>query len=572
VFQFRLVKPGYTTQILAAPNPSTLLGDATNRLSTAMVIPLMKQGLADDMVSVPGGAFPVSLNAFSTTAPVALEPFAIDRYEVTNDQYQRFIDAGGYRRMELWTDLAVQVDGAPLRWPEAVARFRDSTGVSGPATWISGRYPPGSARQPVGGVSWFEAVAYCRSLDKTLPTLFHWRRAALSPDEMFSPLAPSVMAHSNFAGRGPSDVGSFRGVGPYGTYDMAGNVREWSWNEAQRGSRWMQGGAWDQPDYMLVVADSAPAGDRRPSNGFRCARYGSTPPRRLLAAVSGPSGPRKPSRPVPALFDAFRQQYAPVRGNLKQQVESTDTSNPAWIEQVVSYDAGYEAGRVRAYLFMPKNVRPPFQLLVHFPGRTSFVGPAPSDSIQPDLLDFVVRSGRALVWPVYKGSYERWIPTGAPSLEQQRLLFEWRQDLSRVLDVLGQRDDIDATRIGYIGLSYGASVPLSLLSLEGRFRTAILLSGGMGGVPGFPDPDALDYAGHITMPVLMLSGRDDFVFPLKIAAEPLFARLGTPAADKRLIVFEAGHMMFPRGPMQREVLAWLDRYLGPTNPPGTTLR
>jgi predicted esterase len=352
---------------------------------------------------------------------------------------------------------------------------------------------------------------------------------------------------------------------------MAGNVREWSWNEAQPGNRWMQGGSWSQPDYMLVVADSAPADDRSPINGFRCARYGNTPNSdRVLAPVRQPPRQRSPSPPVPALFDAFKQQYSPISAALNERVESIDASNPAWVKEVVSFDAGYESGRVRAYLFTPKNARPPYQLVVHFPGRTSFVGNVASDSIQPGLLDFIVSSGRALVWPVYKGSYERWIPTGTPSLDQQRLLFDWRQDMARVLDLLGRRTDIDAGRTAFVGLSYGASVPLSLLSLEGRFRAAVLLSGSLGGVPGFPDQDALDYAGHIRLPVLMLSGRDDFVFPLKMAAEPLFAKLGTPPSDKRLVVFEAGHMMFPRGPMQREVLGWLDRYLGPTQlaPPG----
>jgi hypothetical protein len=79
-------------------------------------------------------------------------------------------------------------------------------------------------------------------------------------------------------------------------------------------------------------------------------------------------------------------------------------------------------------------VTPPYQAVVYFPGRSSFVGRQPSDGLQPDFMDFVVKSGRALVWPVSKGSYERWIPTGTPpSLDQQRLLFNWRQDLGRVL-------------------------------------------------------------------------------------------------------------------------------------------
>src|SRR5206468_2664207 len=120
-------------------------------------------------------------------------------------------------------------------------------------------------------------VAYCRFRGKTLPTLYHWRRAALSPDEMFAPLAPAILAGSNFARIGPAAVGKLRGLGPYGTADMAGNVREWSWNQSQPGNRWIQGGDWNDPEYMLVVPDEAPAWDRSPTNGFRCAQYGTEP-------------------------------------------------------------------------------------------------------------------------------------------------------------------------------------------------------------------------------------------------------------------------------------------------------
>jgi formylglycine-generating enzyme required for sulfatase activity/predicted esterase len=567
VFQLRIEKAGYEPLRVAAPNPSTLLGNATNRLAAAIVLSLAPTDSARGMVPVPGGAFPVSLNAFSTTDPIPLEPFMIDRFEVTNEQFKRFVESGGYTRAEYWGGLPFMIDGQEASWQEVVAQFRDTTSAPGPATWASGTYPPGMGDRPVNGVSWYEAVAYCRSRGQVLPTIYHWRRAALSPDEMFAPLAPAIIARSNFRHTGPAPIGTFRGLGPYGTYDMAGNVKEWSWNEAQPGHRWIQGGSWSDQPYMLVVRDSAPASDRSPTNGFRCADYGNT---QLSEKLSGPVYRPVPSTEraaaVPELFETFRNQYLPVSAPLNSRVESTDTTATDWTKQKISFDAGYEDARVSAYLFLPKGVKPPYQVVVYFPGRSSFVGKMPSDVVQPDFLDFVVRSGRVLVWPIYKGSYERWIPTAAPTLETRRLLFYWRQDLSRLLDVLSQREDIAKNRTAYIGLSYGASVPLSLLSLETRFTAAVLMSAGMGGVPGFPDADALNYAAHITMPLLLLSGEHDFVYPLETVAKPLFERIGTNADQKRHVVFDAGHMMFPRGPMNEQILAWLDRYLGPVEP------
>jgi formylglycine-generating enzyme required for sulfatase activity len=567
VFEFRVEKNGYEPQRLAAPNPSTLLGNATNRLAAPLTVSLTTKDAVRGMVPVPGGAFPVSLNAFSTTDPIPLEPFMIDRFEVTNVQYSWFVRSGGYERGEYWDGLPFAIDGRTMSWRDAVDQFRDATGAPGPSTWTSGRYPAGTAEQPVSGVSWYEAVAYCRSRGQVLPTLYHWRRAALSPDEMFAPLAPAIIAHSNFRQSGPVSVGAFRGLGPYGTYDMAGNVKEWSWNEAEPGHRWIHGGSWSDQPYMLVVRDRAPAFDRSPANGFRCADYGGKPLRdELFRAVNRPPPRTQRSAAVPELFETFRTQYLPIAAPLNPRVESTDTSARGWTKQKISFDAGYEQTRVSAYLFLPKEVKPPYQAVVYFPGRSSFVGKMPSDGLQPDFLDFVVRSGRAVVWPVYKGSYERWIPTGAPSVEQRQLLFDWRQDVARLLDVLSQRGDFDSGRIAYLGLSYGASVPVPLLALEQRFKAVVLMSAGMGGVPGFPDPDALNYIGHITTPFLLLSGRHDFVYPLETVAKPMFERIGTNSEQKRLVVFDAGHMMFPRGPMSEEILSWLNRYLGPVTP------
>lgn len=56
--------------------------------------------------------------------------------------------------------------------------------------------------------------------------------------------------------------------------------------------------------------------------------------------------------------------------------------------------------------------------------------------------------------------------------------------------------------------------------------------------------------------------RNDFVFPLENSQLPLFRLLGTPEKDKRLALFEAGHLP-QRADYQREILSWLDTYLGP---------
>ena len=82
----------------------------------------------------------------------------------------------------------------------------------------------------MGGVSWYEAAAYAEFAGKRLPTVYHWSLAAGSwwlNGEFLIPL-------SNF-GNAPAPVGAFQAMTSYGIYDMAGNVKEWCFNEAPEG-------------------------------------------------------------------------------------------------------------------------------------------------------------------------------------------------------------------------------------------------------------------------------------------------------------------------------------------------
>ena len=77
-----------------------------------------------------------------------------------------------------------------------------------------------------------------------------------------------------------------------------------------------------------------------------------------------------------------------------------------------------------------------------------------------------------------------------------------------------------------------------------------------------PEADPINFVSRARVPVLVLSGRYDHLDPLGTAQLPLFRLLGTPAKDKRHVVFESGHAP-PRRDVIRESLDWLDRYLGP---------
>ena len=224
-------------------------------------------------------------------------------------------------------------------------------------------------------------------------------------------------------------------------------------------------------------------------------------------------------------------------------------------------------GRIPMILFIPKGVEPPYQVAVFFPGLGSFSNRRSQDDLGP-ALDFVIRSGRAFVRPIFQGSYGCWDGFLGLSDEEYLRAFrehmvQWREDLGRTLDYLETREDMDTDRVAYFGTSFGASTAIPLLVMEERLKAAVLYSGGLPYRALPIEGDAIDYVPRVTLPVLMLNGAYDYIFPLESKQNPMFELLGTPAEHKRHVVFEAGHTPLPRSQVIQESLAWLDRYLGP---------
>ena len=200
VLQVKFEKDNFETKIITSSNPSLRFYNFSIDFGwLPEPINLQAKGsVPDGMIYIEGGNFIPAITG-NGVDPVFLNPFYIDKYEVTNKDFKKFVDAGGYENKQYWVDMEFINDGKSLSWEEVKDLLKDSTGMMGPAKWEVGTYLEGSENLPVTGISWYEAMAYARYKGNILPPMFHWAKAAFSPDEAVSPISPRLLKNSNFS-------------------------------------------------------------------------------------------------------------------------------------------------------------------------------------------------------------------------------------------------------------------------------------------------------------------------------------------------------------------------------------
>ena len=266
-------------------------------------------------------------------------------------------------------------------------------------------------------------------------------------------------------------------------------------------------------------------------------------------------------------FAAIRKAYDYAKTPLRAKLDETDDTNPYWRKEKVSFDATYADERVTAYLFLPRGSAPPYQTVVYSPSGISYSEKS-SKQLEMWYLEPLIRSGRAVLYPVQLGMYERKENLTAKGA-QRAILLRTRsaQDLRRSLDYLETRPEIDSGKLAYFGMSAGSVYAPIVLGIEPRFKVAELAVGGLEQYSPPVEVDPFQFASRTHVPVLMMNGRYDLAFPLETSQKPLLNAFGAAPRDKKLVLLEAGHAMVGFPASTRESLDWLDRYLGPVPMP-----
>jgi len=252
--------------------PPPTVAETESETTTVEPTPIPTPALPEssEMVTIPAGPFIMGYDGGmdDETPPhdVDLPEYQIDMFEVTNVQFAAFVEGAGYQTES-------EQAGSNRIW-------RDEWG-------------DGEDNHPVVRVSWNDAIAYCEWVGKRLPSEAEWEKAARGTDGFAYPWGDTyepANANGRDSGlRSTVSVGSYGGgASPYGVFDVAGNVREWSADpgyfpypgntipSAYYGGelRVLRGGGWfdDAPDLRTTRRNPTSPTAANWDIGFRCAK------------------------------------------------------------------------------------------------------------------------------------------------------------------------------------------------------------------------------------------------------------------------------------------------------------
>lgn len=550
---FKISKEGYVDYALLT-TVGVIKGISLNKDKNYFELTPLSEAKSN-MVRIPGGNTRLFVAELGDLNVVDLKPYWIDKFEVTNAEYQNFINAGGYKNKIYW-DKIIGEGGESISWEDAMGIFVDQSGLNGPSTWLNGTHQANQENYPVLGVSWYEARAYAKWAGKTLPTIYHWYKAAMYWGE-----STVISPRSNFSGV-PSEVGEYDVLSSYGCYDMAGNAREWGSNPNINGNRSIMGGGYDDETYFFTDNFSQHPINRYKTNGFRCVILSENEPNLASADTIIQSFTRdfyshKPiSDEVFKIYNGmFKYDKAPLNTSV---INDSVPINEVWYKKIVEIDAAYGQERLPLNIFIPKNATPPFKTVVYVPGSGAITS-RNSQYLSARGRGFLLRSGYAVVMPIYKGTYERGYPEFPNYVENDSKIYADQmimmvKDYSRAIDYVEAQDEF-LNDVYYYGISWGGMLGPLFLANEHRIKKAVWQVAGLGARDTRPEANPLTFLSRINKPVLMLNGIYDQYFPFETSQKPMYDLLSLKEPMKKMITYKSAHSP-PSSETSKEVLKW----------------
>ena len=478
---------------------------------------------------------------------IDLNSFSISKNEATNKEFQKFVDAGGYENPKYW-DFPFQVGNKIYDFNSSIKLFVDRYGKYGPSNWSYSKFPRGLGNHPVTGISWFEARAFAKFSNLSLPNVYQWLYASGIP-ENWSVVDMSVTKDSNYNSSQTREVSNKNGS--YNELNnIGGNVKEWSLNpNGDKKEKYsILGGSYKEASYTFNNYYSLSPFDRSIGNGIRLSKNLTLGQSKLDNDII-PDFQRnfdKIDNISDEVFEVYKSQFD-YNSPLVSSTTNIDNFQEGYSAQRFEIETAYESDeKLHGYIVFSNKFKNKYDPVIVFPNAGS-IG-TNSDSNFPNFggLKHLVDEGFAIIYPIYYNTFnrEKKINTfwANESDEYKNTIIKIGKDYKKTLDYIESRNDFNFNSMSYFGYSWGATTSNYLLAIDDRIKSAVLCVGGLMIQKSKKEIEAHYYVRRIKTPILHIIGKEDGIFGYEENFKPWKKLIGTPKEKLKTIELEnVGH-------------------------------
>jgi len=480
-----------------------------------------------------------------------LEPFIISKNEVSNKDFQQFVEEGGYENPKYW-DFPFMVGDKILDFNSTVKLFTGKYGKAGPKDWSYGKYPSGLENHPVTGISWFEARAYAKFKNLSLPNVYQWLYS--SGESGFRGVVNyEVRNNSNYNSTQTTVVddkkGSFNDLN-----NIGGNVKEWVTNPNGENSEKFSilGGSFKEFPYTFNNYYSLSPIDRSIGNGIRLAK---TLNNNSISALDDKIIPEynRDFSEIPdvsdEVFEIFKSQFDYKKSNVNAKTTNIENFQEGYTAQKFEMETTYQSNeKLFGYIVYSNKFSDKYNPVIIFPTAGGIIGNDDSD-IPNSLLNssrHLIEEGYAIIHPIYHNTFsrEKKYDSFWPDESEiyKNMIVKIGQDFKRSIDYIESRNDFNSKNLSYYGYSWGSTTSNYLLAIDDRVKSAFILVGGLMMQKSKKEIEAHYYLRRIKTPVFHIIGKQDGIFGYKESYLPWKNLIGTPEKDLKLLEYdEFGH-------------------------------
>ena len=494
-----------------------------------------------------------------------LLPFSISKNEVSNSEYQKFVDSGGYENPKYW-DFPFQVGDKIYDFNSTIKIFIDRYGKPGPSNWSYGKFPSGLDGHPVTGLSWFEARAFAKYSNMSLPNVYQWLYSSGVSSFVVN---EKVINNSNYNSSQTRET-SNQGGSYNELNNIAGNVKEWVSNSNGINNKKFSllGGSFVEYPYTFNNYYSISPFDRSIGNGMRLAKTLSEEVSDLNNKVI-PEYKRDVTE-IPDIsdevFEVYKSQFDYGDIALNSKTTNIENFTEGYNAQKFEMETTYESEeKLFGYIIYSNKVKDKYDPIIIYPSADAII--SDNDSWMPkSLLDefkYLIDEGYAIIHPIYHNTYSRnkTYNTFTPdeSENYKNTIVKIGQDYKRSIDYIESRNDFKSNNLSYYGYSWGSTTSNYLLAIDNRIKSAFICAGGLMMQKSKKEIEAHYYVRRIKTPVFHITGKLDGIFGPE-AYLPWKKLIGTPSKDLMTIEYnEYGHGI-PKDTIIKYHADWIKKY------------